>query len=212
MDEFHEARMAWEKQYKKGYFLEEPVQREIPQIAQLFKSRNVLRVLDLGSGSGRHTLYLAQEGFEVYGLDIAPSGLSTTIHKLAVEELTGHVILADILQLPYVDNFFDAIISVRVIHHNRLAFIRQSIEEMRRVLKPKGLVWITVPVPKGHGSKFGQEIEPGTWVPSHGIEKGLPHHLFTNDELRELFQRFTIMNLRVFKTSHYSLLAQKSKD
>ena len=209
MDEFHEARMAWEKQYKKGFFLRESIHGEIPQIIQDFKARNVRRVLDLGCGSGRHTLYLAQEGFEVFGLDIAPTGLSTTLHKLAADGLTGHYTLADILQLPFDDSFFDAIISVRVIHHNRIALIRQTVDEMWRVLKPHGLVWVTVPVPKGHGSKDGCEIEPGTWVPHHGIEKGLPHHLFTEDELKDLFQRFSIINLRVFTLSHYSLLAEK---
>lgn len=210
-DEFHEARYAWERQYQKGYFLHEPVHRELPKIAQRFKTHVVTRVLDHGCGSGRHTVYLASQGFEVFGLDIAPTGLSTTIQKLATEGLTGHVTLADMLQLPYEDEFFDAIISVRVIHHNRLAVIRETVEEMRRVLKPQGLVWVTVPVPKGHGSKHGREIEPDTWVPSGGIEKGLPHHLFTEARLRDLFQQFSILELREVSFSHYSLLAAKPK-
>ena len=178
-------------------------------IAQRFKSHGVHRVLDHGCGSGRHTVFLAKQGFEVFGLDIAPTGLTTTIQKLAAEGLTGHTTLADILQLPYDDDFFDAIISVRVIHHNRLAIIRKTVQELWRVLKPTGLLWVTVPVSEGHGSKHGEEIEPGTWVPSGGIEKGLPHHLFTEDEFRRLFQHFRILALRVFSMSHYSLLAEK---
>ncbi len=208
-EEFRAARLAWEKQYEKGYFLDQPIQPEMPNMAQHFKIHKVNRILDLGCGSGRHTVYLAKQGFEVFGLDIAPSGLSATIQKLAIEGLTGHVTLADILQLPYEDGFFDALISVRVIHHNRIAVIRKTVQEMWRVLKPQGLVWVTVPVPTGHGSKHGREIEPGTWVPSEGCEKGLPHHLFTEDELKELFQHFTILELRVFSMSHYSLLAEK---
>jgi len=210
-DEFHEARFAWERQYRKGYFIHEPVHHELADIAHRFKSLGVKRVLDHGCGSGRHTVYLAVKGFEVFGLDIAPTGLSITIQKLASEGLTGHVTLADMLQLPYEDDFFDAIISVRVIHHNRLAVIRETVEEMQRVLKPGGLIWVTVPVPKGHGSKRGREIEPGTWVPSGGIEKGLPHHLFTEERLRKLFHRFSILELHVFSLSHYSLLAENPK-
>ncbi len=208
-DEFHDARLAWERQYEKGYFLNEPVQHELPDIVQRFKAQGIQRILDHGCGSGRHTIYLAKHGFEVFGLDIAPTGLTATIHKLAEEGLTGHTSLADILQLPYEDDFFDAIISIRVIHHNRIVVIRLTVEEMRRVLKPGGLLWATVPVPKSHGSKHGQEIEPGTWVPTSGIEKGLPHHLFTEDGLRDLFQHFTILELRVFSMSHYSILVQK---
>ena len=207
-DELREARFAWERQYEKGYFLNEPIHTELPAIVQRFKSHGVRRVLDHGCGSGRHTVYLAQHGFEVFGLDIAPTGLSATIQKLAAEGLTGHTSLADILQMPYEDEFFDAIISIRVIHHNRIAVIRKTVQEMQRVLKPNGLIWVTVPVPQGHGSKHGTEIEPGTWVPSRGIEKGLPHHLFTEVGLRELFQHFSILELQEFAQSHYSVLVK----
>ena len=209
MDEFHEARSAWDRQFEKGYFLHEPIQPEIPGIARYFRTHQAHRVLDLGCGSGRHTVYLAKEGFEVFGLDIAPSGLSATVRKLNADGFIGHTSLGDILQLPYQDDCFDAVISVRVIHHNRIALIHQTVKEIWRVLKPQGLVWVTVPVPEGHGSTHGREIEPGTWVPSYGIEKGLPHHLFTKDELKRVFQNFSLLKLRVFPTSHFSLLAEK---
>ena len=212
MDEFREARMAWERQYEKGAFLRESIQREVPRLAQIFQSRDAHHVLDLGCGSGRHTLFLTQQGFEVVGLDISPTGLRTTKTKLDSEKLSGHFTLADIIQLPFANAVFDAVISVRVIHHNRIGLIQQTVNEIWRVLQPEGLVWITVPVPRGHGSKDGCEIEPGTWVPHHGIEAGLPHHLFSEEELRALFQQYSILNLRVFKTSHYSLLAQKSEN
>ncbi len=208
-DEFHDARLAWERQYQKGFFLDQSIHHEMPGIAKRFKTHGVLRVLDHGCGSGRHTVYLAKQGFDVFGLDIAPSGLSATIQKLAAEGLTGHTSLSDIRQLPYEDEFFDAIVSVRVIHHDRITVIRKTVEEMYRVLKPKGLAWVTVPVPEGHGSKYGNEIEPDTWVPSSGCEKGLPHHLFTEDELEELFQHFVILQLQVFSMSHFSLLVEK---
>ncbi len=208
-DEFHEARFAWERQYEKGYFLHQSIQHEMPAVAKRFKAHSVKSVLDHGCGSGRHVLYLAQQGFEVVGLDIAPTGLFTLLQKLADEEYASHPTLSDILQLPFADESFDAIISVRVIHHNRLALIQKTVQEMRRVLKPHGLIWITVPVPKGHDATDGREIEPGTWVPTSGIEKGLPHHLFTEDELQKLFQHFTILELQKFMLSHFSVLVEK---
>ena len=208
-DEFHEARFAWEQQYEKGYFLDQSIQHEMPTIVKRFESHGINSVLDHGCGSGRHVMFLVRQGFEVVGLDIAPTGLSALLKKLAAEDNNSHTTLGDILQLPFEDESFDAIISVRVIHHNRLALIHKTVEEMRRVLRPHGLMWVTVPVPKGHGSKDGVEIEPGTWVPTGGIEKGLPHHLFTEDELKELFQHFSILDLRVFSLSHFSVLVEK---
>ena len=37
------------------------------------------RVLDLGCGAGRHLVYLAQQGFEMYGTDVDPHGLDVTV-------------------------------------------------------------------------------------------------------------------------------------
>jgi len=53
-------------------------QEDIPRIVRLFKKKSVKRILDLGCGSGRHTVYLAKHGFEVYGIDIAPKGIEIT--------------------------------------------------------------------------------------------------------------------------------------
>ncbi|MFX1581660.1 MAG: class I SAM-dependent methyltransferase [Promethearchaeota archaeon] len=210
-DEFRDGRLAWERQYEKGAFVNQSIHYEIPDIAYQFKAHGIKHVLDHGCGSGRHTVFLAQQGFEVYSLDIAPSGLHSTFQKLAALGFTNNTTLADVLHLPFQDHSFDAIISIRVIHHNRIAVIQHYVEEMWRVLRLHGFIWVTVPVPRGHGSKDGQEIEPGTWVPTQGIEKGLPHHLFTEAELRNLFQHFKIHALQIYSLSHYSLLAEKNQ-
>jgi len=41
------------------------------------------------------------------------------------------------------------------------------------------------------------EIEPGTFVPQVGSEKGLPHHIFALDELPALFPQFDVLDLSV---------------
>ena len=60
-------------------------------------------------------------------------------------------------KLPYEDNFFDAVISFRVIHHATIEDIRKMIKELERILKPKGLIFITVPkwrMPRKKNGKF----------------------------------------------------------
>jgi len=37
-----------------------------------------------------------------------------------------------------------------------------------------------------------QRIEPGTFIPLEGPEKGLPHHIFSEEELRLEFGNFQI--------------------
>jgi len=51
----------------------------------IFKRNNCINIMDLGCGTGRHSIYLAQQGFKVYATDISETGLEIT--KLKAEKL-----------------------------------------------------------------------------------------------------------------------------
>jgi ubiquinone/menaquinone biosynthesis C-methylase UbiE len=119
-------------------------QEDMPELVRLFRKRGVKKVLDLGCGSGRHVVYLAKNGFDVYGLDVAPVGLKITKDWLKQEKLKANLKLGSFFKkLPYKDNFFGAIVAVQAISHGRIENIRKVIKEMERVLKPNGLLFIT---------------------------------------------------------------------
>ena len=68
----------WESIFKtKGKFFHKP-HEDMRKLAQLMKQNKVKTVLDLGCGSGRHIVFLAKQGFEVYGMDSSKSGLKQT--------------------------------------------------------------------------------------------------------------------------------------
>jgi SAM-dependent methyltransferase len=180
---------------------------DMPDIVQLLKDKGAKTVLDLGSGSGRHVIYLARSGFSVFGLDSSPAGIEITRQWLADEGLSADLQLRSMTEpLPYEDSFFDAVISIQVIHHAKIATIRRIVGEIARVLKTGGLVFVTVPKLRNQGQAF-KEIEPHTFVPLDGPERGLPHHLFTPDELRELFAGFHVTDIHLDPVDHYCLSA-----
>ena len=86
----------WDKIFKQQGKFFTKVQGDIPRIVKLFKRRNVKRVLDLGCGSGRHTVYLAKHGFEVYGIDISRTGIKMTRKFLLKEKLKGNLKIGSI--------------------------------------------------------------------------------------------------------------------
>ena len=195
-------------------------QKDIPRIVKLFKKKSVKRILDLGCGSGRHTVYLAKHGFEVYGIDIAPKGIKITRSWLKKEKLKANLKVGNIYKkLPYSDNFFDALVSTQTLHHNRIGNVRKLIREIERVIRPKGLIFITVSkwgsikdIPKEKLWKI-KFIAPRTYIPLSHDEKGLLHYLFNKKLLRKEFKNFKIHNVWIdFKGKHYCLLGElKSK-
>jgi SAM-dependent methyltransferase len=197
---------AWDEIFKnKGKVFSEP-HKDMPTICQTLKIRKASKVLDLGSGSGRHLVYLAKNGFRVFGLDNSPEGLAIASRWLDEEGVSADLQLQDMTtaSLPYESDFFDAVISVQVIHHGKIATIRKVVQEIERVLKRGGYIFITVPKLRNQGEEF-REIEANTFIPLDGPEKGLPHHYFTPEELKELFGNFEVNDIHLDDTLHYCL-------
>ncbi len=200
--------MGWNEIFKeKGKFFHTP-HKDIQKAVKLIKRGG--KVLDLGCGTGRHTVMLAKKGFQVYGLDNAPSGLKQCKEWLDKLGLKGNLKLASCYKrFPYKDDYFDALISVQVIHHARLKDIEVCIKEMKRVLKPGGVIFVTVTKNKmKYRATKVKLIEPRTYVMLDGFEKGVPHFIYTKALLRKYFSNFNILELFIDKHEHYCLLGK----
>jgi ubiquinone/menaquinone biosynthesis C-methylase UbiE len=91
----------------------------------------------------------------VYGIDNAPAALVSTQQRLQHAGLTAHLVQHDVFDgLPFGDGFFDAVLSVQVIHLARLAQIGALVDEITRVLKPNGLLFVFVPQLQNQGTQF----------------------------------------------------------
>ncbi|XOB41730.1 MAG: class I SAM-dependent methyltransferase [Candidatus Nealsonbacteria bacterium] len=214
----------WDKIFKKYGKVFTKIERDLPKIVKIFKKHNVKKVLDLGSGTGRHVIYLAKNGFEVYGIDISEEGIKITKNWLRENELKAGLKVGSIYKkLQYKDNFFDAVISTSTIHHARIKTIRKAIKEIERILKPGGLIFITVRKRKLKKfwpkstiiEKYGKQkssykvIGPRTYIPIEGGEKGLIHYLFNKELIKKEFKNFKINNIWIdSKRRHYCFLGE----
>jgi SAM-dependent methyltransferase len=106
-------------------------------------------VLDLGCGGGRHAFEACKRGADVIALDIDSADLKDVrdmFQALADAEETYSPALAlraSGLALPFPDGSFDRVIAAEILEH--VPDDHTMIAEAARVLKPGGLIAVTVP-------------------------------------------------------------------
>ncbi len=109
------------------------------------------RVLDMGCGAGRHAFELYRRGADVVALDQNTSDLAEVAVMFEAMAAEGQVptgssaatVEGDALALPFDDGEFDRIIAAEILEH--IPDDRTAMEELFRVLKPGGVLAVTVP-------------------------------------------------------------------
>jgi len=181
----------WNEVYKAHGVIQKDPSAEVVSAIARFRDEGISRVLDLGCGTGRHTTLLVDAGFEVNGCDTSAEALrviSNLINGVDFEQ-------CDMTQLPYENEFFDGILCNHVIQHGRIADAQKAAEEMWRILRPGGLLFLVVVSTEHPKASTGREIESNTRIDTDGVDGDVPHHFFTDAEMRELFKGFTIDEL-----------------
>lgn len=153
------------------------------------------RALDVGCGSGRHTLFMAAEGFDAHGTDYSEKAVEVTNRQL---ESAGHAAAARVApvdRLPYDNDFFDIVVCWHTLYCNTLAVIRAGAAEMRRVLKPGGRACVSLRRDNDYTRGRGAEIEPGTFrldpEQVHEDPPDMTVHYSSLHEARDLFSNFS---------------------
>ena len=96
------------------------------------------RILDLGCGEGRDSVYFASYGFEVTGLEVSAAGLEKAERLAAERGVTIRWVCRSMLDLP-VTGRFDLIYSCGSIHHVPKEERRHLFRRLKTLTRPDGL-------------------------------------------------------------------------
>ena len=157
------------------------------------------KLLDLGCGLGRHSIYFAKNDFQVSSMDLSEYGVNH-LNKWAKEEgVTINSCIGDMLSLPYEENSFDCIMAYNVIYHTNTEGFIKTLEEIKRVLKPNGELYMTL-ISKNTWSWHQKEkyiqIDNNTILrDEHETEKNVPHFYVNIDDIVQYFKEFNFVLL-----------------
>ena len=204
---------AWNWKEEKNSFWLKPSE-ESYYIASRWKEKNYKDILDFGCGLGRHSIFFAKNGFNVSAFDLSEDGVNNLNHWAEEEKLNINTIVADMINLPYDDNSFDAIFAYHVISHTDTAGIKKIISEISRVLRPNGEIYITLCSKETWSFKYAgyPKIDENTVVKTdEGPEKGIPHFYVTCSDILNLFLNFEITKIRHVDDCYFEGKLQNSK-
>jgi SAM-dependent methyltransferase len=164
----------------------------------MFNKEVKTKILELGGGQGRDTLFFAKNGFQTYTLDYSDSAIRAISDKAENLNLSGFItaIQHDVRStLPFENESFDGCYSHMLYC---MAFKTSELEflsrEVRRVLKPNGLHIYTVRNIKDVHYQAG--IHRGEDMYEIG---GFIVHFFSREKVEHLAMGYEIISVDEFE-------------
>ncbi|MBM4263587.1 MAG: class I SAM-dependent methyltransferase [Deltaproteobacteria bacterium] len=119
------------------------IKRTAAWVLSWFMARQVIpykgqgRILDVGCGAGSYLYRLKQWGWKTYGIEPSPAAAQQA-RALGLDVQQG-----TLRDAKYPDSYFDVVRLSNVLEH--LPNPREVFAQIRRILKPDGIVYVTVP-------------------------------------------------------------------
>ena len=170
--------------------------------AKIFKEKNIKKIIELGSGQGRDTIFFAKNGFHIEALDYSSSAIKAIINKSKEYNLENSL-NANIFdlrkKLPYESGFFDGCFSHMLYC---MAFSIEEIEylnnEVNRVLKKGGVNIFTVRNMSDGDYKNGTHIGQDLYE-----NDGFIVHFFSEDKIKRLLKGFELTDISNFNEGKF---------
>ncbi|HEY4161396.1 MAG TPA: class I SAM-dependent methyltransferase [Candidatus Saccharimonadales bacterium] len=119
------------------------------------------KVLELGAGQGQDGRFFAQQGYEVTSTDLEQTALDISKQKQSVE-LRSKITLQQVdlgKKLPFADASFHAVYAHLSLHYFDTDTTKQIFNEIRRVLKPGGVLAFLVNSTNDPEYGIGKQLE-----------------------------------------------------
>ena len=144
-------------------------------------------VLDAACGTGYGSNIIASVAKEVYGIDISQEAIEYAISNFT-ECRNLKYIKADISELPFENKTFDIVVSFETIEHVDADTQNKFLREIKRVLKPDGLLIMSTPNKEIYTIQTGNQ--PTEWHVKEFFEYEFDQFLKSEFENIKYYQQY----------------------
>jgi len=150
-------------------------------------------IIDCGAGGKFPKIALyAMSGFEAYGIEISEEHMKMAEDFAKNRGLKVHFVKGDMRNLPYESESYGFVYSYNTIFHMNKEEIGIAINEMLRVVKKHGLIYVNLLSTDDSRYGIGKESSPGVFTQDEDGEQ-ISHTYFKHDEGDAYFSKFEII-------------------
>ncbi len=160
-----------------------------------------IKVLEVGSGTGRISAAVARDGNDVYLLDTSPEAFRIARRVFDARGLKAAFVRATAFKLPFQSGTFDLAWSAGLLEHFGPSQQREVVDEMIRTVRPGGRIIVIVPNRRAIVYDVARRISMGIGTWPYGPEEPL-----TANCLRSLGFRCISSGGRYYQLNFLSLI------
>ena len=169
---------------------------------KIFKENNITKIIELGAGLGRDSIFFAKNSIHVTALDYSPSGIRVINNKTIKQNLSNNIStkIFDVREkLPFKDNSIDGCFSHMLYCMALSSFDIENLNnEIRRILKPGAINIYTV-----------RHTDDGDY--KNGIHRGedlyendgFIVHFFSKEKVKHLSKGFKVLDIEKFEEGKF---------
>lgn len=119
------------------------LKRETPFLEKIFSSRGVKKIIDTACSTGRHSIYLARQGYLVTGTDLSPEMISRAKENANQERVEVNFKVAGFTELTdKIPGYFDALICLgnSLPHLLTDEQLQKALKNFCELLNPGGVI------------------------------------------------------------------------
>jgi SAM-dependent methyltransferase len=206
-----------------GYRLKYPDENVIRFLVSNFRAevRSDTKVLDLGSGCGRHLILLNEFGFQAYGIDGSPWATDYANNWISERQFAADIRTGLITDLPYENETFDCIIEHAALVTNGWDDILKATQECHRVLRDGGIGFFLLKTKRDCAFIDSPEVSHNTFMVDEGVymsrasrdvQSKQIFRAFDHPDIDEMFASFFSVKVHTWDTSFKSLEADAIPD